>query len=176
MDDYIDSRKIQREFTAPYTPQQNGKADRGNRMLIESARTMLLAKYLPKYLWVEACSGGIPDEQSWSIKRTKWSDSVLVMDRCETESGAPEDIRIGSLCQRAEVTRDEIRGASTEDDIIRLRQQLIKLSRFDPILKKVKISRDVIFCKTAKKTALQSDKSSLEELFPPKKEKNANPV
>ncbi|CAD7087752.1 unnamed protein product [Hermetia illucens] len=40
--------------TAPYTPQQNGKAERHNRILIESARTMITAKKLSLSLWAEA--------------------------------------------------------------------------------------------------------------------------
>jgi transposase InsO family protein len=38
---YLDQEGIKDEFSSPYTPQQNGKAERKNRALIESARTML---------------------------------------------------------------------------------------------------------------------------------------
>jgi len=38
----------------PYTPEQNGSAERENRMLLEAARSMLAAKELPKKLWAEA--------------------------------------------------------------------------------------------------------------------------
>jgi hypothetical protein len=38
---YLDQEGIKREFLAPYTPQQNGVAERKNKTLIESARTML---------------------------------------------------------------------------------------------------------------------------------------
>lgn len=37
-----------------YTPEQNGRAERENRTLVEAARTMILAKGLPKKLWAEA--------------------------------------------------------------------------------------------------------------------------
>jgi hypothetical protein len=40
--------------TNPYTPQQNGCAERSNRTITEMARTLLLAKNLPKFLWAEA--------------------------------------------------------------------------------------------------------------------------
>jgi transposase InsO family protein len=39
--DYLDEEGIKHEFSAPYTPQQNGVAERKNRTLIEMARTML---------------------------------------------------------------------------------------------------------------------------------------
>lgn len=37
-----------------YTPQQNGCAERTNRTVVDIARTMLLARNLPKFLWAEA--------------------------------------------------------------------------------------------------------------------------
>lgn len=43
------------QTSVPYTPEQNGKAERENRTLVEAARTMLNAcKDLPKSLWGEA--------------------------------------------------------------------------------------------------------------------------
>ncbi|KAI3762373.1 hypothetical protein L1987_52802 [Smallanthus sonchifolius] len=45
---------IRHEFSAPYTPQQNGVAERKNRTLIETARTMLLDAMLPVSFWAEA--------------------------------------------------------------------------------------------------------------------------
>ncbi|KAI3784230.1 hypothetical protein L1987_43325 [Smallanthus sonchifolius] len=45
---------IRHEFSAPYTPQQNGVAERKNRRLIETARTMLSDAKLPVTFWAEA--------------------------------------------------------------------------------------------------------------------------
>jgi transposase InsO family protein len=39
--DFLDEEDIKHEFFAPYTPQQNGVAERKNRTLIEMAKTML---------------------------------------------------------------------------------------------------------------------------------------
>ncbi|CAD7083811.1 unnamed protein product [Hermetia illucens] len=51
---YLEARGIEMVNTAPYTPQQNGKAERDNRTIIESARTMITAEKLPLSLWAEA--------------------------------------------------------------------------------------------------------------------------
>jgi hypothetical protein len=45
---------IQLQHTVPYTPQQNGIAERKNRSLKEMASCMLHAKSLPQRLWFEA--------------------------------------------------------------------------------------------------------------------------
>ncbi|KAJ2913904.1 hypothetical protein MD484_g6523, partial [Candolleomyces efflorescens] len=42
------------EPTAPYSPSQNGVAERFNRTLLELARAMLIEKSLPLFLWDEA--------------------------------------------------------------------------------------------------------------------------
>ena len=49
-------RGIEVQQTAPYSPEQNGLAERLNRTLIELARAMLIAKKLPEMLWAEAVS------------------------------------------------------------------------------------------------------------------------
>jgi len=45
---------IQHQTSTPYTPQQNGVAERANRTLMEMARVMLHAQGLPYDLWAEA--------------------------------------------------------------------------------------------------------------------------
>lgn len=54
MSRYLSSKGILLETTAPYTPEQNGRAERDNRTLVESARAMLYAKDMPTHLWAEA--------------------------------------------------------------------------------------------------------------------------
>src|ERR1044071_5153459 len=45
---------IEHNFSAPYTPQQNGVVERKNRTLEDMARTMLLSSNLSQGYWVEA--------------------------------------------------------------------------------------------------------------------------
>jgi transposase InsO family protein len=53
-EEYLDAEGIQRNRTAPYTPQQNGVAERKNRTLVEMARCMLIDAKLPYTFWGEA--------------------------------------------------------------------------------------------------------------------------
>src|ERR1700761_512114 len=50
------SKGIDLQTTAPYSPSQNGIAERFNRTLIELARAILIARNLPSFLWAEAVS------------------------------------------------------------------------------------------------------------------------
>lgn len=53
---YCNDEGIIREVVPPYTPQQNGIAERKNRTIMNMVRTMLKGKNLPKELWGEAVS------------------------------------------------------------------------------------------------------------------------
>ena len=52
--DFLSKRGIQRQTTAPYTPSQNGVAERFNRTLVESARAMMFHAGLSKQYWADA--------------------------------------------------------------------------------------------------------------------------
>lgn len=45
---------IVHQTTVPYTPEQNGVAERMNRTLVEKARCMLVDAQLPTTFWAEA--------------------------------------------------------------------------------------------------------------------------
>jgi len=53
-EEYCINEGIQKQFTAEYTPQQNGVSKRRNRTIVEMAKTMMNEKGLPKYFWEEA--------------------------------------------------------------------------------------------------------------------------
>nr|GEU73841.1 putative zinc finger, CCHC-type [Tanacetum cinerariifolium] len=45
---------IVNQFTIPYTPKQNGVAERRNRTLMDMVRSMICNSIIPKFLWTEA--------------------------------------------------------------------------------------------------------------------------
>ena len=55
-EDYLRSKGIRQELTVPYSPAQNGVAERMNRTLMESARTMIAFAGLPPSYWGELWS------------------------------------------------------------------------------------------------------------------------
>jgi len=54
LNQWFKSEGIVHETTAPYTPQQNGAAERLNRTLFDKVRAMLFDAKLPRKLWAEA--------------------------------------------------------------------------------------------------------------------------
>ena len=59
MQEFVDDEGIKHEFSALYTPQQNGVVERKNRTLIEMARTMLSEFKSPHNFWGEAISTAV---------------------------------------------------------------------------------------------------------------------
>ena len=57
--EYCEIKGIKREYTIPYTPQQNGVAERANRTIMESVRSMLYHANLPLIFWAEAVSTAV---------------------------------------------------------------------------------------------------------------------
>ena len=57
--DFCREHGIQRQFSTPYTPQQNGVAERKNRTLVESARCMLQHAGLSNVFWAEAINTAV---------------------------------------------------------------------------------------------------------------------
>ncbi|KAD3066358.1 hypothetical protein E3N88_34238 [Mikania micrantha] len=54
LEEFYLSKGIQRQYSIPRTPEQNGVVERKNRTLIEAARTMLADSGLPLTFWAEA--------------------------------------------------------------------------------------------------------------------------
>ncbi|GKA69049.1 retrovirus-related pol polyprotein from transposon TNT 1-94, partial [Tanacetum coccineum] len=54
LESFCDEKGISQNFSSPYTPEQNGVAERKNITLIEATRTMLNGSVLSKHFWTEA--------------------------------------------------------------------------------------------------------------------------
>ncbi|GJU49362.1 retrovirus-related pol polyprotein from transposon TNT 1-94 [Tanacetum coccineum] len=54
LESFCDEKGISQNFSSPYTPEQNGVAERKNKTLIEAARTMLNGLVLSKHFWTDA--------------------------------------------------------------------------------------------------------------------------
>jgi len=136
---------IKRQLAALYTPQQNGVAERRNQTIMNMVRCLLSEKEMPRFLWPEA---------------VKWTTYVLNRSLTKTiKDKVPEErwtgikpkvdyFRVfGSVAHFHVPTQKRIMlddrshrcillGVSEESKAYRL---------YDPITKKIKISRDVIF-------------------------------
>ncbi|MCO5587852.1 hypothetical protein L7F22_041804 [Adiantum nelumboides] len=147
--DFLGKKGIKHQCTMPYTPQQNGVAERKNRSLMEMVRCMLKAKSLPHKLWMEAvaCAAHvlmnrcptcalkpITPYESWYDKKP--SVSYLRVFGCLAYAHIPQQLR-GKLDDKA--VKCIFVGYSSGSKGYRL---------YNPATNKIFESRDVIFAKT----------------------------
>ena len=114
---YLQSRGIHHELSAPYSPAQNGVAERFNRTLMESARAMMAQAGLSERYWAEAVATAaylrnrVPTR---SLKKTtpyeKWYGrkpdlSHIRVFGCMCYAYIPDTNRKGKLSKKAEKLR-----------------------------------------------------------------------
>lgn len=141
---------IKRQLTAAYTPQQNGVAERRNRTIMNMVHCLLSEKELPRFLWPDAArwtahilnrsltkavKGSVPEER-WT--GTKPTISYFRVFGSVAHVHIPVQKRI-KLDDRSH--KCILLGVSEESKAYRL---------YDPVSKKITISRDVIFEEGAK--------------------------
>ena len=83
---YLTKEGIKHELTIPHTPQQNGVAERLNRTLIESVRTMLADSKLPHRFWAEALATSV------YLRNRSPTKAVEAMTPYEAWSGTKPDV------------------------------------------------------------------------------------
>lgn len=166
-DEYADKRGIEREYTAPYTPEQNGKAERDNRTLVESARTMLLAKGLPKNLWAEACSTAV-----YLANRAGASSTKVGATPYELWMGVKPDLHylkiFGSeaYVNVPKIKRTKLDARAKKMIFVGYDSNSSNYRVFDPVSKRVSVSRDVTFRETTGSVKLSEPKDAREVILP----------
>jgi hypothetical protein len=147
---YCEENGIKRQLTAAYTPQQNGIAERKNRTLLDMVRCMITSKDIPKRFWPEAVNwanyvlnrspaaalSDVTPEEAWSS--TKPSVKHFRIFGCIAYAHIP-DAQRKKLDNKS--TKCIFLGVSEESKAYRL---------YNPVTKKIVISRDVIFVENEK--------------------------
>lgn len=142
---YMKSEGIQLQLTSPYSPQQNGVAERKNRTLIEMARCMLLEANLPNVFWGEAVM------TANYIQNRLTTKSVSTITPFERWNGQKPSIKyfkiFGTRCfvHIPSEKRKKLDNTAMEMIFIGYEENSKAYRCFSPDLKKVFISRDVRF-------------------------------
>ena len=143
--EFCKNQGISRQLTTAYTPQQNEVAERKNRTIMNMVRSMLAEKQVPKMFWPEA---------------VKWS--VHILNRCPTvavQNKTPEEawsnvkpmvdyFRVFGCVAHAHVPdqkRSKLDEKSKKCVFFGVSDESKAYILYDPISKKIIISKDVIF-------------------------------
>ena len=81
-DDFLRNKGISHNFSAPYSPPQNGVVERRNRSLCEAAKSMLNFADLPLYFWADAILAAcFTQNRSYINKRFNMTPYEIINNR-----------------------------------------------------------------------------------------------
>ena len=146
---YLEDEGIRREFTCRNTPQQNGVAERKNRVILEVARAMINEKHMPRHYWAEAAC-----------------TAVYLMNRCTTDGVhelTPYEKYVGRKPDLAHVRvfgsiayvhipdkqRQKLDPKSEKCILMGYSLEQKGYKCFNPSTRMVRVSRDVVFDESA---------------------------
>jgi transposase InsO family protein len=142
---FCNEHGIKRQLTTTYTPQQNGVSERKNRTLMNMVRSLLTGKCVPKRFWPEAVV--------WATYVINRSPTLSVKDVTPEEawSGVKPSVgyfRIFGCLAYAHVPdaqRKKLDPKSIKCILLGVSEESKAYKVFDPINKKIIISRDIVF-------------------------------
>ncbi|UYV65259.1 hypothetical protein LAZ67_3003730 [Cordylochernes scorpioides] len=172
--DYLKSLGIVHELTAPYTPEQNGIAERDNRTIVESAKCMLHGRKMPLELWAEAVN-----------------TAVYLLNRCTTKvlgnstpyeiwyKRKPSILHLKTFGCNAYVhipkdNRKKLDKKSIRTFFVGYTETNKNYRMWDPIARKIIISRDVIFTEANTSENIQDNQQEQVTIYSEESVDNTN--
>ena len=108
VEEFLEEEGIKHEFSAPYTPQQNGVVERKNRTLIDMARTMLGEFKTPECFWTEAVNTACHAINRVYLHRLlKKTSYELLTDEEDVPTAAIRTMAIGEVRPQEQDERDQ---------------------------------------------------------------------
>ena len=142
---YCTQQGIRHQTTPDYTPQLNGVAERKNRTILDMARSLLKAKKLPKQYWAEAVSCAV-----YLLNRcpTRSLQGVIPEEAWSGHKPSVTHLRVFGCVAYAKILyarRRKLDDKSEKCIFVGYGERRMGYKLYNPITKKVIMSRDVIF-------------------------------
>lgn len=161
---FCDGLEIKHELTAPYTPQQNGVAERISRTLVEKARSTMNAMNLPVDFWAEAAvtAGYLSNVSPTRAVYKKTPHEVWFGKKPYVDH-----LRVFGCVVFTHVQNQQKLDSRVEKGIFVGYAQDAKAYRvFNPVTNKIIISRDMVFMENITWT-WTANESTTEKFFVP---------
>jgi Reverse transcriptase (RNA-dependent DNA polymerase)/gag-polypeptide of LTR copia-type/Integrase core domain/GAG-pre-integrase domain/Domain of unknown function (DUF4219)/Zinc knuckle len=143
--EFCDREGLHHELTTPYTPQQNGVAERKNRTVIEMGRSLLKHAKLPKDFWAEAVGAAVYLLNRAPTKALNGETPIQVW------SGKKPDVShlkvFGCIAYRFinEQKRDKLDNKALKQIFIGYSERTKGYRLYNPVDGKVTVNRSVVF-------------------------------
>jgi len=143
---YLKTEGVRRQLTIPKTPEQNGVAERMNRTLVETVRSMLADAELPPVFWAEALSTAVYLRNRSPTKALK---DITPYEAWTGEKPNVEHLRTFGCTAYAHVPKDERKKLDSKAKrciLLGYGADTKGYRLYDPEKRRVFYSRDVVFC------------------------------
>jgi Reverse transcriptase (RNA-dependent DNA polymerase)/gag-polypeptide of LTR copia-type/Integrase core domain/GAG-pre-integrase domain/Domain of unknown function (DUF4219)/Zinc knuckle len=147
---FCEMEGIHHELTTPYTPEQNGVAERKNRSVVELGRSMLKYKRLPNRFWAEAVATAV---YILNVSPTKALIDITPFEAWTGSKPSVSHLRIFGCIGYGFVEqhkRSKLDDKSIKYIFIGYCLQTKGYRLFDPLSEKVVVSRNVKFDEKAR--------------------------
>lgn len=141
--DFFVKHGIKHEKSAPYSPQQNGLAERMNRTIIEKVRCMLLQSGLSKQFWAEAVLAAVNVINIIPTVNNTAPNEMYNNKKCNMKLFRVFGCR--AMVWKPEQKRKKLDAKSFECVFLRYADDAKAYRLYDMNTKKIVISRDVLF-------------------------------
>ena len=143
--EFCSSNGISRQLTVAYTPQQNGVAERRNRTIMNMVCCMLLEKKVPKEFWPKAIN--------WTVHLLNRCPTLAVKDKTPEEAWCGfkplvDQFRVFGCIRHVHIPdckRQKLDDKSFRCAFLGLSGESKAYIMYNPVSKKIIISRDVVF-------------------------------
>ena len=157
MTELLNKHLVKHQFSTPFVPAENGRVERQNRTVMESARAMLTASNLPKMLWAEAAKAAAHIRNRVPLKRLEWKTPYEVW---HGRKPSVEHLRIWGSTGYVYVEkhkRDKLDPKSERRVLVGYDEKSKSYRMWLPGTRDVKISRDVRFVEAIPKRSVMFD-------------------
>ena len=141
-EEYCKREGVRHELTVPKTPEQNGVAERMNRTLVESVRSMLTDSMLPKQFWAEALSTAV---YLRNRSPTKAVTGMTPFEAWTGEKPSVDHLRTFGCTAYAKDERKKLDSKARKYILLGYGNETKGYRLYDPIQSRVIHSRDVLF-------------------------------
>ena len=144
-EEFLQSAGVHHELAVPKTPEQNGVAERMNRTLVESVRSMLVDASLPHKFWAEALSTAV---YLRNRSPTKAVDGMTPFEAWTGKKPSVSHLRVFGYKAFAHVPKDErgkLDSKAKKCILVGYGEETKGYRLYDPLKKRIGFSRDVCF-------------------------------
>ncbi|GKB16092.1 zinc finger, CCHC-type containing protein [Tanacetum coccineum] len=142
---YCNETGLERHYTSPYSPQQNGVVERRNRTVVEMVRSMLKTMNVPNVLWGEAVNHAVYILNRVNCKAVKDSTPYEMWTRRKPHVG---HLRVFGCVAHMKILKthlNKLDDRSMKLVLLGIEKGSKAYRLLDPDTGKLYVSRDVIF-------------------------------